>query len=72
MSYRCNNFSVVPHIPPSFSQDVCFRALGYPRVAFLTRLASVIFSSRAFSENSRNRGSRLFGEGSIAYDRSFA
>ena len=72
MLYRCYTFSVVLHIAPSFSHDLCFRALGCPRVAFVTLIASFILSGRAVSENSCTRGSCLFGEGSIAYDRSFA
>ena len=72
MLYCCHTFSVGPHIAPSFSYDLCFRALGHPRVAFLALVASVIISGRAVSENSCICGSCLFGKGSIACDRSFA
>ena len=72
MLNRCNTVSVVPHIAPSFSHGLCFRALGYPRVAFPILEAGVVLSGTAVSENSCIRGRCLFGEGSIAYDRSFA
>ena len=43
--------SRAPRIAPSFSHDLSFRALGYPRVAFLAPVASIILSGRAVSEN---------------------
>ena len=72
MLYRCSAFSVVPHIAPPFSHDLCFRTLGYPRVAFLAPVANIIFAGRAVFKNSCIRGSCLIGEGNIACDRSFA
>ena len=47
-------------------------AFHNPRVAFPALAADVVCSGRAVSENSYIRGSCLFGEGSIAYDRLFA
>ena len=72
MLYRCNTFSVVPHIAPSFSHVLYFRALGYPLVAFPALGAGAILSGRVISENSCIRGRCLFEKGNIAYDRSFA
>ena len=72
MLHRCSTISVVPYIALSFSHDLCFGALGYPRVAFPALEAGVVLSGRAISENSCIRGRCLFGEGSIAYDRLFA
>ena len=69
--YRCYTFSVVLLIAPFFSPDLCFCALEYPRVAFLAPVASIIYSGRVVCENSCICGICLFGEGSIAYDRSF-
>ena len=47
-------------------------AFRNPRVALLALEVGVVCSGRAFSENSCIHGSCLFGEGSIAYDCSFA
>ena len=47
-------------------------AFDNPRVAFPALAADAVCSGRAVSENSCIRGSCLFGEGSIAYDRLFA
>ena len=69
--YRCITVSAVSHVAPSFFHGLCFRVLGYPRVAFLALEAGVVLPRRAVSENSCIRGRCLFGEDSIAYDRSF-
>ena len=63
---------VIPRIAPSFSHVLCFRALGYLRVAFLALEAGIVLPGRAVSENSCIRSSCLFGDGNIAYDRWFA
>ena len=59
--YTCTA-SVVPHIAPSFSHSLCFRALGYPRSVFALE-ACVVCSGRVVSKNTCIRGKGLFGEG---------
>ena len=74
------SLTVPPHVAPSFSHGLCFRA--FPRVAFPALEVDVVqggryprtraFAAGVYSGRVTVCGDCLTGDDSIAFDRSFA